>query len=349
MSVRSLCAALVVIVVLQLYVQYQLNYWNRDFFNALERRDGAALWTQALLLLPLGAANIALAMTSVWGRMTTQRCWREWLTTHLIRYWLDNERYVSLSRVVDGEHKIPEYRIAEDARIATDAPIDFALGLLSSLMTAVVFIQILWNVGSDATIPLSGLAFRIPGYLVISVVIYSGLVTAAMLLVGAPLTRVIASKNQAEAELITAAHGVREIGEGLAPTEDRGDARQELWGSLTTVLAQWRKLCWQLVRTTLVSQGNSLLAPIVGLVLCAPKFLAGAMTLGELTQAAAAFTLVQSSFGWLVDNYPRVADWASSIDRVGGLLLALDQLNGKPVQAVESKVRRAVPITREIR
>ncbi len=174
-------AALVAIVALQLYVQYQLNYWNRDFFNALERRDGNALLTQALLMLPLGAASIALATASVWGRMTTQRRWREWLTTHLIRYWLENERYVGLARV-DGEHKIPEYRIAEDARIATDAPIDFALGLLSSLMTAVVFIQILWNVGGDATLSISGLTIRIPGYLVIGVVIYSGLITTAMLL-----------------------------------------------------------------------------------------------------------------------------------------------------------------------
>ena len=215
-SVWSLCAALVAIVALQLYVQYQLNYWNRDFFNALERRDGDALRTQALLLVPLCAASIALAVTSVWGRMTMQRRWREWLTTHLIRHWLDADRYVGLARV-PGESCIPEYRIAEDARVATDAPIDFALGVLSSLLTAFVFIQILWSIGSDATLAVAGVTIRIPGYLVISVVVYSGLITTTMLLVGAPLTRVIARKNQAEAELITAAHGVRDIGEGLSP------------------------------------------------------------------------------------------------------------------------------------
>ena len=33
-----------------------------------------------------------------------------------------------------------------------------------------------------------------------------------------------------------------------------------------------------------------------------PQFLTGEMTLGELTQAAAAFTLVQVSFNWLVDD-----------------------------------------------
>jgi hypothetical protein len=36
-----------------------------------------------------------------------------------------------------GEHRNPEYRIAEDARVATDSPVDLTLGLLTSLLTAV--------------------------------------------------------------------------------------------------------------------------------------------------------------------------------------------------------------------
>ena len=51
--------------ILQLYVQFRLNYWNRDFFNALESRDSDRLKAQALLLLPLCGASIALAVTSV--------------------------------------------------------------------------------------------------------------------------------------------------------------------------------------------------------------------------------------------------------------------------------------------
>jgi ABC-type uncharacterized transport system fused permease/ATPase subunit len=81
------------------------------------------------------------------------------------------------------------------------------------------------------------------------------------------------------------------------------------------------------MRMTLVSQGNILLAPVVALVLCAPKYLADTMTLGELVQAAAAFATVQTAFNWLVDNYQRVADWQSSVNRVASLLLAIDELD----------------------
>jgi vitamin B12/bleomycin/antimicrobial peptide transport system ATP-binding/permease protein len=98
---------------------------------------------------------------------------------------------------------------------------------------------------------------------------------------------------------------------------------------LQAVLLWWREFCWLLVRTTLVSHGNVLFAPVVAWFLCAPKYLSGAMSLGELTQSAAAFVVVQGAFNWLVDNYQRLADWRSSAYRVGTLLLALDELEAK--------------------
>jgi len=320
-------AVLIAIVILQLYVQFRLNYWNRDFFNALENRDSARLQTQAVLLIPLCAASIVLAVTSVWGRMTMQRRWRRWLATEVIDYWIDNNRYAHLAQVQGEQEMIPEYRITEDVRIATDAPIDFALGLVSSLLTAIIFIQILWSVGSDFSFSLLGCRVWVPGYLVISVVIYSGMVTVAMILVGSPLTRLVQVKNQTEAEMITAAHSVRDVGEGAASNQRETEIRRGVYRALHDVIEQWRRLCWQLMRITLVSHSNTLLAPIVGLILCAPKFLAGSMTLGELTQAAAAFTTVQGSFNWLVDNFSRIADWVSSLERVGGLLLSLDRID----------------------
>jgi putative ATP-binding cassette transporter len=114
-----LAAVLVGIVILQLYVQFRLNYWNRDFFNALENRDSERLQVQALLLVPLSFASVALSVTSVWGRMTMQRMWRRWLSIKVIDYWIDNDRYVHPAPVQGNLEMIPEYRIAEDVRIAT--------------------------------------------------------------------------------------------------------------------------------------------------------------------------------------------------------------------------------------
>jgi ABC-type uncharacterized transport system fused permease/ATPase subunit len=321
----TLIGLLVVCVVSQLMVQYRLNLWNRDFFNALEQRDGAGIRQQTYLLPALAAASIALAATAVWGRMTFQRQWRDWLTSHLLGLWLDNDNYRRIEARA-REPQLAEYRIAEDARVATDAPIDLLVGLLASVLTAATFVAVLWTVGGSM-----GLAggVELPGYLVFASIVYAMITTAAMILVGRNMAHVIERKNQAESELKFAVARLRATATATAeelPTRPSAP----VGFALAEVIRQWRRLCGQHVRTTLVSHGNTLLAPLIGLILCVPKYVDGSMSLGEVTQAAAAFAAVQGAFNWLVDNYPRLAEWASSASRVGILLFNLD-LAPRPV------------------
>ena len=326
--VAFLAVFLIVIVLLQLLVQVLLNLWNRNFFDALERRDAQALWAAAQLFVPLVVVSTLLAATSVWGRMTAQRSWREALTRHVIDKWLDKERFRHLNHLVKGSEN-PEYRIAVDIRIATDAPIDLALAFFSSVLTAIAFFSVLWAVGGNIDVSIFGSTVTIPGYLVIGVIFYSSVMSAFMVFFGHHLTGVIERLNQTEAEFRAAADAFREEG---VPAEIRAsDAGKHntLRLKLLAVLLWWRELCWQLIRTTLVSHANFILAPVFAWLLCAPKYLSGAMTLGELTQAAAAFVSVQGAFNWLVDNYQRLADWRSSAHRVATLLIAIDELEAK--------------------
>ncbi len=313
---RALVGFLVVGVVLQLLVQYRLNLWNRDFFNALERRDGVEIWHQTFLLPLFAVMSIVLAVGAVWGRMTFQRQWRDWLTTRLLGLWLTHDNYRSIDEGA-REPQLAEYRIAEDARVATDAPIDLVVGLLSSVLTAATFVVVLWTVGGSMSFAAWELDLEMPGYLVVSSVVYAAVTTAAMMVVGRNMADVIERKNQAESELKFAVARVRQGGHPEAVPAG---------SALAEVIRQWRRLCGQHMRTTLVSHGNTLLAPLIGLILCVPKYIDGTIQLGEVTQAAAAFAAVQGAFNWLVDNYPRLAEWASSASRVGILLLSLDRL-----------------------
>ena len=196
----ALIAVLVVCVVLQLLVQVRLNLWNRDFFNALERRDDAEIWHQTYLLPAFAAMSIGLAMTAVWGRMTFQRRWRDWLTLYLLGLWLNNDNYRRVD-VGAREPQLAEYRIAEDARVATDAPIDLVVGLLASLLTAGTFVVVLWTVGGSLDLTRFGIDLELPGYLVFASMAYATLTTGAMIVVGRNMAHVIERKNQAESEL----------------------------------------------------------------------------------------------------------------------------------------------------
>jgi putative ATP-binding cassette transporter len=302
-----------------------LNYWNRDFFNAIQQRNTMAVWMQTKIFVPIVASSAIVAMISMWGRMTMQRRWRQWLSKHLLDYWLENGNSRRL-KFTSGETQTPEYRIAEDARVATEAPIDLVLGLLTSFLTAATFIGVLWTIGDVLIVDAFGLTLPIPRYLVIAVVIYSILITTSTIVIGRHFTRVIEGKNRAEAELRSIGSHLRETGEGTALPDGKADGRYRIALALNQVIASWLEVCWQFVRLTLISQMSLLLTPVIALLLCMPKYLVGSMSLGEVVQAAAAFVMVQGAFNWIQDNFGRLADWTSSANRVASLLLGLDQI-----------------------
>jgi vitamin B12/bleomycin/antimicrobial peptide transport system ATP-binding/permease protein len=297
-------------------------------FRRARAKDAGGLWQQTLRLLPIGTASLTLAIISVWGRMTMQRKWREWLSNHLYDYWLERDHIVRL-KFMSGEHQAPEYRIAEDARVATDLPIDLLLGLLTSVLVAITFIGVLWKVGGELVIDAFGANVVVPGYLVIAVILYSVLLTAAMMLIARHLTRVIEENKRTEAQLRSVGTHLREAGERMLNREVQQDGRRAIGMALAAVIKIWRTYCWQLMRMTLVTHTNFLLTPLIALLLCTPKYIEGAMTLGEVVQAAAAFVVVQGAFNWITDSYGRIAEWAASANRVASLLLALDQIDGQ--------------------
>ena len=178
------------------------------------------------------------------------------------------------------------------------------------------------NVSGVLEVDFRGRTVEVPGYLVGACVLYAIVTTTAMIGAGRYMADVIERQNQAEADfkyVVARVNTRTTLGPHL-------DDEPTLATAQAGVIEQWKRLCGQHMRITLVSHGNTLLAPIIGLILCAPNYVLGRVSLGEVTQAAAAFVAVQGAFNWLVDNYPRLAEWMSSAYRVGVLLDTLDGL-----------------------
>ena len=136
------------------------------------------------MLFPLlAAASVLLGVFAVNLRMATQRNWRAWLTNTVVSYWLANGRYFQLN-LIHGDHGNPEYRIAEDMRVGTDAPVDFAAVCSRPLLSALTFIVVLWTIGGALTIPIGGREITIPGFLVIGAIIYAVIASGSMVFIG---------------------------------------------------------------------------------------------------------------------------------------------------------------------
>jgi vitamin B12/bleomycin/antimicrobial peptide transport system ATP-binding/permease protein len=320
-----LAAAILLIILLNLGASYGMNVWHRVIFDALQTKDSDSVLLLSMLYVPLLAGSVLLSVMLICARMTMQRRWRAWLNNLLLDRWLRNGRYYQLD-LTGGAHKNPEGRIADDVRIATEAPVDLAIGATTAVLSAATFIVVLWTIGGTFTIHVRDTALTIPGFLVIAAAIYAAVASGIMFGIGRRLITVSENKNQTEAEYRYLLTRVRENGEGIALLKGEDEERSGAEKSFAAVLGAWRDVCIQSMRTTIVSQTSGYIAPILPIILCAPKFLDNSMSLGEVMQAASAFATVQSALNWLVDNYPRLAEWAASVRRVAALEVSLGEL-----------------------
>jgi putative ATP-binding cassette transporter len=325
-----LSAILLLIIFANLVVSYSMNVWTREVFDALETRHSHRFLFLLLIYLLLLVVSIVIGPVQVYARMTVQRRWREWLTTHLIDRWLKNGRCYQLT--ISGAPRNPECRLADDVRVATESPVDLVSGMITAILSAATFVVVLWNIGGALTVHVSGTAITIPGFLVIAAIVHAMAATGTMLFIGRRLVPASEDKNQAEAEYRYVLTRIRENAESIALRQGEHEDRKGIDSSFNTVLRAWRNICIQTMRTTIVSQSSGYIAAVLPIILCAPKFLDGGMTLGQVMQAASAFTIVLGAFNWLVDNYPRLADWMASARRIASLQISLDELDSAEVQ-----------------
>ena len=301
----------------RLAVDLGVNTWNRWFFDSLEARDKAALWRSVWIFACLVAGVAAVGAAIVYLRETLQVAWREWLTQRLLNDWLTGTR----ARDAMSAHEVEnaEYRISDDVRMATEPMVDFGIGFFSATITGLSFIGVLWSVGGSITVG----GVTIPAYFVFAALIYGGITNTLVPMVGRHLTPVTALRNEAEARFRSALIRSREH---VERTDGDMPARKEIRGGLLLsyrgVVATWTELVRQHVRLTWLTNSNSALTPVIPLLLGAPAFLSGQLTIGQIVQLALAFTQVQIAIGWLVDNYMRVAEWRASAIRVLNLAAA---------------------------
>src|SRR4029078_8774056 len=100
--------------------------------------DSATVYYLAAVFFPLAIGSVLLGVAQVFTRMGIQRRWRAWLNTAGLSRWRANGRYYQLN-LVGGDHQNPEYRIAEDLRIATDAPVDLASAVIPPFLSPDTF------------------------------------------------------------------------------------------------------------------------------------------------------------------------------------------------------------------
>src|SRR5690242_19416184 len=335
MAVQAWTLTLVslVLVIGNIVVQYGINIWNRSFFKALDRHDAGFVYRAIAVFLALAFAADLVAVLQLVFRMRLQILWRQWLTRRLLGQWLGEQRFYRLS-IATPDLDAPEFRIAEDAKVATEPVVDFGYGITNAALTAAVFFGVLWSASGSA----SFFGWRIPGFMVYAAIVYSFVMSLSMVLFGSALIGRIERRNQSEAQLRYEMGRVRENAESIAIVGGAGDEVKGLQETMRLVTVAWTGVVSRQVWLTWLMGGNGVMAPVLPLLLAAPNYLSGEISLGALTQSAAAFVQVQVALNWLVDNYPRIAEWLASARRVTGLWAAFSDLDASVGSADEERI-----------
>lgn len=317
-------------IILGVFANVTINRWNGWFFDTLEGKDvnSALIAIGVFPVIALWAAGMGVVILIT--RETLQVHWRRWLTAKLIDLWMTDRRFYRLSQS-GFEPANPEYRIADDVRWATEPVVDFAIGLLSAVITIITFIGILWHIGGAITIDAGGSMLRIPAYLVVAAIIYAIVVSGLMLYFGQPLPGRVVARNEAEAKLRFGLMRLRDRGSQIIGGGSEPQERAALVGIYDNLVLRWLAMIRRRGHLTWLTNGNGVLVPVVPLLLAAPKYLSGDMSLGGVVQVAAAFVAVQIAFNWVVENFMRIAEWIASARRVIDLVDAIDRLEGQAV------------------
>jgi len=106
----------------------------------------------------------------------------------------------------------------------------------TAVVALVVLALVLWTIGGALTVTVAGSTITIPGFLVIAAVLYAGVASGAIMVIGRSFVQVSEDKNQAEAEYRYALTRLRENGESIAVLGGEKEERAGIDGALAAVL-----------------------------------------------------------------------------------------------------------------
>ena len=328
MKIRAAVISLAILTILQMAMAVLLTQWNAGLFDALEQHSMHGLVRQSGLLVLLFFSGMVLTGLHLTVKRTLQIMWREWLTGYVSARWMRTGRHYLLDQVPGG-HDHPDGRIAEDCRVATESAVVLGHSLFYSVLLLVGFTNVLWSRSGVITLDFASTSIPVHGHLVWVAMLYSAVASWLGWMVSRPLIGATNARQSAEANFRAGLLEAEENSQSIALIHAEPCERhrfRELFSGIHTIWDTQTK-AWRHI--LIFGTGYSILSMAFPVLISSPRYIAGTITLGALIQSAQAFQHMVSALSWPVDSAGAIAEWRASVERVLGLLNALDKLDAK--------------------
>jgi|LauGreDrversion4_2_1035121.scaffolds.fasta_scaffold36521_3 putative ATP-binding cassette transporter len=318
---RLLLASVVSLALGMVYLNVLFNDWNRDFYNALENKNFEVFKEQLWQFSILAFIFIVVAIYKIYLTQALEIRWRAWMTKQYMKDWLENQSYYRIEQT--GAADNPDQRIAEDLKYLTSGSLSLSLGLLSSVVTLLSFVGILWSVSGPIAFVIAEQELQIPGYMVWFALLYAGVGSLLVAWIGKPLIKQNYNQQKFEADFRFGLIRLRENAEAIALYRGELEEQQSLQGHFKKIQNNW----WSIMKTTkklnIASTFYAQFAVIFPFLVGAPRYFSGAITLGGLMQISSAFGQVQSALSWFIDAFGQLAEWKASVNRLSSFHSAI--------------------------
>jgi putative ATP-binding cassette transporter len=337
---RGLLLAVVALNLGNVYISVRLNEWNNAFYNALQKLDGGEFFRQLGVFCLLAAVFIVMAVYALYLSQMLQIRWRRWLTRRYLGAWLSDRAYYHLDLKSATDN--PDQRISEDLNQFTSYLLTLSLGLLTSVVSLVSFLFILWGLSGPANIPLGPWGtLHIPAYLVWAALLYAGIGTWLTIKIGRPLVPLNFDQQRFEADFRFSLVRLRENAESVALY--RGEAMElsvfqerfrSVFENFWQIMKRQKRLAW-------FTSGYGQIALIFPIVVVAPRYFAKQIGLGGLMQVVSAFSSVQGSLSFIISSYTNIAAWQAVTERLSGFEERLSAIHHSTRETGPIVIRRA--------
>ncbi|MET0443426.1 MAG: ABC transporter ATP-binding protein/permease [Pseudorhodoplanes sp.] len=309
-----LLAAMVGAELALVYVAVAIINWNGRFYNALERRDWTAFYAELAAFCFIVFAFILAAASQYYFGQTLQIRWRRWLTANYVSRWMADGRHYRVRVVAPNVDNI-HLRIANDVYLFIQRTHELTTGLLGSVVALISFAYILW--GLSATTPMPGLlGVQIPGWLIWAALLYATSGTLIAHWIGWRLIPLNFNQQRYESDFRFAIVRAADHSEPIALMQGEPVERTELTNRFSNLVGNWTRLVATQTRLVGFVSGYAQASTVVPVLIVAPAYLASAIPLGSLIQAALAFTKVEGAFAFCISSYGKIAEWKAMLDRL---------------------------------
>ena len=303
---RWLFAGMIGLTLLNSGVSVAFSYLGKDFWNALSAKNTVEFYN--VLSKYVGALLIGAPIVTLYKFQRERLAvhWREWMTDRTLQLYQDNRVYYALERGREVDN--PDQRIAEDVKSFTSFSLTLFLTIVTSLIDLASFSLILYSIYPQLFLAILG---------------YALFGTATTTWLGKDLVRLNYDQLTKEADFRYSLVRLRDNAESIAFYAGEDLEGKAISKRLSSVITNTRDLIGAQRNLEFFTNGYRFMIQLLPVAVVAPRYFAGAIELGVISQSVGAFNHILNDLSIVVNQFEQLSRFSAGIERLSVFLDAM--------------------------